>query len=420
MVIWAALKQRFSTSDDTQVHQLRAELAACRQEGQTVEEYFGKLKVYWDDLSDFEAAFTCSRGNDRCSSMTKYCKIQDKTFIHQFLMGLNNSRFGTARSNLLSRLGELTLESVYSHMKQEETHLNTTQRTHDKSSVIGFSATAAAITKLNTSMTCTHCGRTGHEKQQCFKLVGYQGWWGEQLTLGRGNSCRGRGSVRGRNKGGNQVGLLGSHPASSHTTEASTSTASDSGILNLTQSQWNSITNFMTSKKQNNTDKISFSQLLDAITSYVIFTKRFCAIQDQASRTLIGAGEKSNGVYHLTGAVVHQAHRVGRSGVAPCGTGVWKDLLLEKSEVADVLKNFIAFVHRQFNKHVKIIRSDNGTEFICLCKFFDSQELIHQTSCVVTPQQNGRVERKHRHILNVARSLLLEAKLPARFWGESF
>lgn len=98
---------------------------------------------------------------------------------------------------------------------------------------------------------------------------------------------------------------------------------------------------------------------------------------------------------------------------------LWTFLLLEKSEVGKVLTNLFALVDRQFNKKVKIIRTDNGTEFTCLKKYFDSQGIVHQTSCVATPQQNGRVERKHRHILNIARSLLMEAKLPTRFWGES-
>ncbi|CAA7015697.1 unnamed protein product [Microthlaspi erraticum] len=98
---------------------------------------------------------------------------------------------------------------------------------------------------------------------------------------------------------------------------------------------------------------------------------------------------------------------------------VWIHLLLAKSEVRQFLQKFCAYSEKQFGKTVKTIRSDNGTEFTCLSSFFKEHGIMHQTSCVATPQQNGRVERKHRHILNVARSLLFQASLPVKFWGEA-
>ncbi|WVZ04925.1 hypothetical protein V8G54_018271 [Vigna mungo] len=70
----------------------------------------------------------------------------------------------------------------------------------------------------------------------------------------------------------------------------------------------------------------------------------------------------------------------------------------------------------QLPTKVLTIRSDNGTEFI-MADFYKNTGIVHQTTCVETPQQNGLVKRKHQHLLNVTRSLLFQAHLPNIFWS---
>lgn len=93
---------------------------------------------------------------------------------------------------------------------------------------------------------------------------------------------------------------------------------------------------------------------------------------------------------------------------------VWFILMSTKSETQQQLKDFIALMEKQFDTKTKAIQSDNGAEFI-MKQFYASQEIIHQTSCIETPQQNGIVERKHQHLLNVTRALLFQANLPQNF-----
>ena len=43
-------------------------------------------------------------------------------------------------------------------------------------------------------------------------------------------------------------------------------------------------------------------------------------------------------------------------------------------------------------------------------------EILHQTSCVDTPSQNGVAKRKNRHLLEPARALLFQIHVPKHFW----
>jgi transposase InsO family protein len=95
----------------------------------------------------------------------------------------------------------------------------------------------------------------------------------------------------------------------------------------------------------------------------------------------------------------------------------WVVLMKGKFETASKIQDFITFAESHFDQKVKFLRSDNGPEFLSLSKFFLSKGIAHQTSCVATPQQNGRVERKHQYILNIARALLTQSHLPPTYWG---
>lgn len=77
-------------------------------------------------------------------------------------------------------------------------------------------------------------------------------------------------------------------------------------------------------------------------------------------------------------------------------------------------------VRTQFGVQVKLFRSDNGGEFFNFqCnELFKNHGIVHQCSCSHTPQQNGLVERKHRHILESARAIIFQDHLPIRFWRE--
>ena len=97
----------------------------------------------------------------------------------------------------------------------------------------------------------------------------------------------------------------------------------------------------------------------------------------------------------------------------------WIYLLKSKSEVFAKFVQFKAMIENQFSARIKTFRSNGGgkdtsTKFKT---YLSQQGIIHQISCPYTPQQNGLVEKKHRHLIKTIITLLSHASLPSSYWS---
>lgn len=98
----------------------------------------------------------------------------------------------------------------------------------------------------------------------------------------------------------------------------------------------------------------------------------------------------------------------------------WIHLLRHKSDSVSGLENFLILNKNQFNTSIQTIRTDNAKEFYLgsILHFYNSNGMKHETSCVETPQQNGLVERKHKHLLKTSRALYFQSKVPSKYWDD--
>ena len=96
-------------------------------------------------------------------------------------------------------------------------------------------------------------------------------------------------------------------------------------------------------------------------------------------------------------------------------------LLKEKNEVTEKYKEFVNEIKTQFGKSIKILRSDNGGEYVSqdLLQILKENGTRHEFTVPDSPQQNGVAERKNRYLSEMANCMLIDGSLPKRFWGEA-
>ncbi|GJS78504.1 putative ribonuclease H-like domain-containing protein [Tanacetum coccineum] len=99
----------------------------------------------------------------------------------------------------------------------------------------------------------------------------------------------------------------------------------------------------------------------------------------------------------------------------------WVFFLATKGETSEILKTFITGIENLIDLRVKVIRCDNGTEFKnrVMNQFCEMKGIKREFSVARTPQQNGVAERKNRTLIEAARTMLADSKLPTTFWAEA-
>lgn len=98
----------------------------------------------------------------------------------------------------------------------------------------------------------------------------------------------------------------------------------------------------------------------------------------------------------------------------------WIYFIKQKFETLSIFKQFKTLVELQLNKKIKSIQSDWGGEFRPFTQYLTSFGIVHRLICPHTHHQNGVVERKYRHIVEIGLVLLSQASLPMKFWDHNF
>ncbi|KAK9063310.1 hypothetical protein SSX86_017180 [Deinandra increscens subsp. villosa] len=437
--VWTELKDTYDKIDGSVVFDLYQKINGFTQSGLSVTEYYHKINMMWKQLDQILQIPTCT-----CDASKKFNDFSHLIKLMQFLMGLDSS-YQSVRTNLLIQSELPSVKEAFSVLSREESHRNygnskglgTSMGFVSKTNTF-FDTKKKPVRPPNQNLKCTHCNKVGHTVDKCFEIIGYPSWMkprgGQSKRVNSGNTSTVTDSAD------NSV----FNPVSSLTADQMTKLLSLLSERSHEGSSCSHISGFV--NKECPGDCQSSHYWHDRLghpsemALKVLKLHYKLVIPDSASPCDVCHRAKqhrepfplSDHKSKQLGELVHldvwgpykipsrEGYKYFLTVVDDFSRAVWVFLLKHKDEVFINLQIFCNLIETQFNKKVKVFRSDNGTEFVNrrLTEFFQTKGIVHQTTCAYTPQQNGIVERKHRHLLNVARALLFQSNLPLRFWSD--
>ncbi|GKB69617.1 ribonuclease H-like domain-containing protein, partial [Tanacetum coccineum] len=375
-----------------------------------------------------------------CNASEGFKKHNQLLKLMQFLMGLDDS-YMQIRSSILSRETLSDVRSAYATIFSEESHrvaVGSIAGSYQRNQASAFVQGGGSGLNNNrpsggSGVVCENCSFNGHTIDKCFKIIGYPGDFGkkksgqnvkkqvghpngteayiskiENLRLSNGLTLYDDLNLKNVLGIGEQCGGL--YYYSDKGIKSNTSTLNFQCMLS--QHDWhyrlghpedpvlNVLKDSLNFDKKDNTSCYEICQRAKQ-------TREPFPLSDHKSKNL---GDLVHldlwGPYKVTSS---EGFRFFLTVVDDYTRAVWVYLIKSKDEVSHIITIFYNLIENQFKRKIKVFRNDNGTEFAnhSVSKLCSDKGIIHQTSCVYTPQQNRIAERKHRHLLNVARSFKL-------------
>lgn len=96
-------------------------------------------------------------------------------------------------------------------------------------------------------------------------------------------------------------------------------------------------------------------------------------------------------------------------------------ILKKRSDIINAFKNYMRRMKSETGQNIKILRTDNAKEYLSreFTDLLESEGIRRQLTVEHTPQQNGVAERANRTLVEMARCMLLQSKLPLSLWAEA-
>ncbi|KAE8686002.1 putative zinc ion binding protein [Hibiscus syriacus] len=173
---------------------------------------------------------------------------------------------------------------------------------------------------------------------------------------------------------------------------------------------------------------LSVSNLARDNDVFIEFYPNRCCIRDEATGKLLLQGEESDGLYFFDLNYKPSAVCCAQANTCTSSTLVselWHQRLGHPTaETLEKLASELGFkvnsdklVANQFGSSIKALQTDWGGEFRSISTLLARDGIAHILTCPYTSEQNGVVERKHRHIVELALVLLAQASLPIKYWS---